>query len=170
MKGFLDSLSFDKLKDFHTRQILLKYFLVTMLVIALFYWTHTIMSAKQADIHSTVIATKERIARVESEIQKLQDKQQNVKLLNTGLLSYIQVMGQKMGISAKFVNIKLVNSGNRQEQVSFRSENLVYKDFLAILQDLEQYDNTLVKNIVIAKRFDNPKRLDITWDIVRAVQ
>jgi hypothetical protein len=170
VKDFLNRLNIEKLQDFHTRQKLLSYFLAVISVIALFYWTQTIISTKRADMQAATVATKERIIRVQGEIQKLQDKQQNVKLLSTGLQSYIQIMGQNMGISAKFVNIKLINSVNRQEQVSFRSENLVYKDLSAILQDFEQYDNIWVKSVYISKRFDNPKRLDIAWDIVRAIQ
>ena len=170
MRGFLNSFNIGKLNDFHFRQKALTYFLVVMFIAALFYWTHAIISAKRDDMQSEVTASKERIVRVQSEIQKLQEKQQNVKPLSAGLQSYIQTLGQRMGISAKFVNIKLVNSGNRQEQVSFRSENLVYNDFSAILQDFEQYDNVWIKSVSITRRFDNPKRLDVAWDIVRAMQ
>ncbi len=175
MKKFFNSLNLNALsgagfQDFQTRQKLLTYFLAALLVLALFYWTSTILSSKKAEIQSTATAARERIVRVQSEIQKLQDKELNAKPLNTALPSYIQGMGQRMGMSAKFVNIRPVSSTGKQEQVSFRSENLVYKDFSAILQDFEQYDNVWVKSVQLAKRFDNPKRLDVIWDIVRTTQ
>jgi hypothetical protein len=82
----------------------------------------------------------------------------------------VQSLSGQLSEGGKFTNIKIINTTLRQEQVSFKTENLVYNDFVNILKELESYGNIQVKSLLVNKRFDNPKRIDALWDIVRVEQ
>ncbi len=157
-------------KDFHTRQKLLAVIGVAAVVFAMFYWTNQIISNFRNESAAAAKLTAERIVNVQKRILEINDKNANSKVLTNGLLSYVQDMGANMGIASKFTNIRLVSAQGRQEQVTFRSEGLVYQQLILIVRDLEQYDNVWVKSFMLTKRFDNPKRIDVSWDVIRSVQ
>jgi hypothetical protein len=155
------------LGDFHNRQKILLVALIVLGVCMLFYWTNAILAEKRASTIAAAENTKDRIVRVHTLMHRIDDKRINARTLDTGLLSFVQGMGNRTEIRGKLVNIRLVSSANRQEQVTFRTENLVLKEFADVLKDIEQYDNVWIRSLVITKRFDNPMRLDVSWDIIR---
>jgi len=177
---WLNSINFNSLKnfrhagksglgDFHSRQRILLIGLIVAGVFTAFYWTNDILTDRRASTAATVENTQDRIARVLTLMQRAEHNRINARTLDTGLLSFVQGMGNRTEIRGKLVNIRLVSSANRQEQVTFRTENLVLKELANVLRDIEQYDNVWITSLVITKRFDNPQRLDVNWDIVRSM-
>jgi energy-converting hydrogenase Eha subunit C len=125
--GNLKNLSKSGLGDFHSRQKIMLIALVALGIFMLFYWTNEILATKRASTIAAVESTQDRITRVHVLVHRIDDKRANAKNLDTGLLSFVQGLGNRTGIRGKLVNIRLVSSANRQEQVTFRTENLVLK-------------------------------------------
>jgi hypothetical protein len=173
MKIDIKALSTDltaKLGNFQTRQRILMVFAVVAGVFLLFYWTAAAVSSQQAKSANYAADTQLRLADVQRFIMQRQSTMQSARVLRTGLMSHVQNIKAKYGLPGDIVNIRLVNSSGdnaRQEQVSFRAENMIYQEFITILTDLEQYDNVWVKSVSVTKRFDNTQRIDITFDVIR---
>ncbi|MDR2870813.1 MAG: hypothetical protein LBV04_10210 [Deferribacteraceae bacterium] len=160
---------FEKLSGFQTRQRALLIFVVLAVAFLLFYWTGMAVNNQKVKAESYTADTQMRLADVQRFMVIQQSGRQDVRKLDAGLLSHIQGIKGRYGLNGDIVNIRLVSSGtaNQQEQVSFRAENLVYQEFTAILNDLEQYDNIWVKTVNVSKRFDNTERIDVAFDVIR---
>ncbi|MDR2883544.1 MAG: hypothetical protein LBV09_00365 [Deferribacteraceae bacterium] len=158
------------LSDYHNRQRLLLIVLICLGVFMAFYWTNGFLADSRRSTAATITTVKERISKVQTLVDRIEDKSTNAKTLDTGLLSYSQGLSSSAKVGSKLMSIKLVSSANRQEQVTFRTENLVINDLNNILQDIEQYDNVWIRALSITRRFDNPKRIDASWDIVRGAE
>lgn len=167
LKRLINKLNLRGKSDFYTRQRLMLVFIAVGVVFMVFYWTYLVADSRKAFAHEEAARLQERINTVKVLSVQLEDRLRYAKQLNKGLLSYVQELGENTGSS--IVNIRLVSSSAQQEQVSFRAENLVYQEFITILRDIEQYDNVWVKSITVNKRFDNPQRIDVAWDIVRSM-
>jgi type II secretory pathway component PulM len=158
------------LKDFHFRQRFMSIILAVLAVFFVFYITFAIF--EQTIQASTMRSQQlqERVAGVKTSIAKIERNTSQTKILSTGLLTYVQNLNGQLSGTGKFTNIRVVNNTLRQEQVSFKTENLVYNDFVKILKEFESYANLQIKSISVNKRFDNPKRIDALWDLVRLEQ
>ena len=168
MKKLRDLLSTNlNIANFQTRQKVLLLVVIAPTLILIFDLSSRAVSSQKQRAENAVTDARIRLDDVQRYIVMRQSSQQNAQRLDAGLLSYIEGIKQRHTIQGDIVNIRLVNSANRQEQVSFRAENLVYQEFVAILNDLEQYDNIWIKTISLTKRFDNPLRIDVAFDIIR---
>ncbi|MDR2400296.1 MAG: hypothetical protein LBD73_01425 [Deferribacteraceae bacterium] len=157
-------------KDFHFRQQFMTALLVALAVVFIFYGTFVLFGESvQASIKNAE-QLQERVTNVKSSIAKIEKNTAQTKTLSTGLLTYVQGLSGQLTGGGKFTNIKIINATTRQEQVSFKTENLVYNDFVNLLKEFENYGNVQIKSLSVNKRFDNPKRIDALWDIVRAEQ
>jgi hypothetical protein len=167
MKRILDFSSI--LKDPKARQNTLAYFVIATVIFLLFYNTSRILNGMIEEKNTETEQSVKQLAVVQKRIQEAKELLNSGKTLETGLMSYVQSLSSHLGRDGKLVNIRLVSSQPKQEQVSFRSENLVYIDFLSVLSDIEQYDNLWIKSYTLSKRFDNTMRVDVVWDIVRII-
>ena len=136
-------------------------------VLLLFVITGVVLSSKKEDAEIMAQTAHDRLRLAQVLTIRALDAQNNSKALSTSLQQHIEGIGPRYSIRGAILNIRLINSSNKQEQVSFRAENLVYKEFTYILNDLEQYDNVWVKSVDIKKRYDNPERIDVSFDVVR---
>jgi hypothetical protein len=157
------------LREPKSRQTFLTYFVAAAVIFLLFYNTLRILNGMIEEKSAVTEQSIKQIAVVQKRTQEAKELLNSEKTLETGLMSYVQSLSSHLGRDGKLVNIRLVSSQPKQEQVSFRSENLVYIDFLSILSDIEQYDNLWIKSYTLSKRFDNALRIDVVWDIVRVI-
>jgi hypothetical protein len=160
------------MSDFRTRQRVMMVLAGGVLIFLIFYWTHMLEARKIQSLEASIAATYARTDEVIGYAAQIKFNERSTASLSTGLLSYIQNMPGRLPIAGQIINLRMVaqsGTANRQEQVSFRTENLVYKEFLDILADLERYDNVWVKSMTLTKRFDNPMHIDIGWEVVRGL-
>lgn len=162
MNVILKSLSFAGILK--NRRSISTIFVVCSCIFLIFYWTYSFISSRSDDIRRQAELSAEKIYDVKSFLNIINGASKQ-RSLDSSLLSYVQNMNTFM--QDKITNIKLAGAFNSTEQVSFRAENLTYADIVKIIKDLEQYGNVSVKSLMINKRFDNPKRADSVWDVVR---
>ena len=156
------------LSDFNARQRMLTIFMASAIIFMIFFWTNTIINAQTEKLNTRINDTYERIESARRNAVIIDYRRRNTQKLSTGLFTYIQGLSGKLRLRVAITGTRLVSSQSNQEQVSFRTENLVYEEFVGILKDFEQYDNIQVKNLSIRKRFDNPRHIDANWDIIRS--
>ena len=156
------------LSDFNTRQRILTIFMGTAIIFMIFFWTATIINARTQRLEKRISDTYERIETARNNVIAIDYRRRNTQKLSTGLFTYIQALNTKLHLRGAVTGNRLVSSQSSQEQVAFRTENLVYEEFIAILRDFEMYDNVQVKNLTLRKRFDNPGRIDVSWDLTRS--
>ena len=156
------------LSDFNARQRMLTIFMASAIIFMIFFWTNTIINAQTEKLNTRINDTYERIESARRNAVIIDYRRRNTQKLSTGLFTYIQGLSGKLRLRAAITGTRLVSSQSNQEQVSFRTENLVYEEFVGILKDFEQYDNIQVKNLSIRKRFDNPRHIDANWDLIRS--
>lgn len=136
-------------------------------VLLLFLVTALVISSKRANAEQLALNAADRLRLTQVLTIRALDAQNNSKTLTTALQPHIEGIAPRFSLQGSIVNIRLINSSGGQEQVSFRAENLVYREFTYILNDLEQYDNVWVKSLSISRRYDNPNRIDVSFDIIR---
>jgi hypothetical protein len=157
-------------KDFHFRQRFMMALLASLAVFFLFYGAFTIFGEAVSASAKRSEDLRERIVNVKTRIAKIEKNSSQTKILTTGLLTYVQSLNGQVSAEGKITNIKMLSTTMRQEQVSFKTENLVYNDFVKLLKEFEGYGNLQIKSLAVNKRFDNPKRIDALWDMVKAEQ
>ncbi|MDR2104894.1 MAG: hypothetical protein LBP51_03960 [Deferribacteraceae bacterium] len=156
------------LKDFHFRQRFMTILFAILAAFFIFYGTFALFEEAALAANNRSEQLKERISNIKTRLAKVENAQ--TKSLSMGLLTYVQSLSGQLSGGGKFTNIKIINTTLRQEQISFKTENLVYNEFVKLLKEFESYGNVQVKSLLINKRFDNPKRIDALWDIVRVEQ
>jgi hypothetical protein len=157
-------------KDFHFRQRVMTALLVILTVFFIFYITFALFEEAVNASVKRAEQLEERISNVKTRAAQIDKDTAQTKTLTTGLLTYVQGLSGQLSGGGKFTNIKIVNTTVRQEQISFKTENLVYNDFIKITKEFESYGNLQIKSLSVNKRFDNPRRIDALWDIVRIEQ
>jgi mannitol-1-phosphate/altronate dehydrogenase len=156
-------------KDFRFRQRFMTGLLSVLAAVFLFYAAGALFGNAVSASATRSAQLKERIENVKTRIARIEKTAAGSKVLSAGLLTHVQSLGERVTGGGKFTNIKLVNTALRQEQVTFKTENLVYNDFVNILKEFESYDNIQLKSLSVNKRFDNPKRIDAVWDVARTM-
>lgn len=157
-------------KEFYNRykQQILTTFVVVVGIFFLFYWTSSFLDSQLNSAKKNAENDYKKLERVATMIlQVKQAEQQGVRTMNQGLLTFIQETGTKNGISAKLVNIRPITAKKGIEHVSLRVENLYYDEFIKFISDIETYDNLNIKVINFTKRYDNPKMIDSSIEVVK---
>lgn len=151
----------------HKQQIL-TVFVVIMSIFFLFYWTNLFLSSKLASSIEKADNTYKKLENVANMAGQIQfAKSRGVNAMNQSLLVFIQNTGSSIGISDKIINLRPIGSSKGIEHVSLRIENLYYDELINFIRDIEKYDNLSIKVITFNKRYDNPKMIDASLEVVK---
>lgn len=157
-------------RSFYTRykQQILTAFVAVMGIFFLFYWTDAFLSSKIDNAKTKADNTYSRLEKAANMAGQIQfAKKSGINAMTKTLLVYIQDTGAALGISDKIVNLRPVSASKGIEHVTLRLENLYYDEFIKFIADIEKYDNLSIKVINFNKRYDNPKMIDSSIEIVK---
>ena len=157
-------------RSFYTRykQQILTAFVAVMSIFFLFYWTDAFLSSQINNAKTRADNTYSKLEKVANMAGQIQfAKKSGINAMTKTLLVYIQDTGAALGISDKIVNLRPVSASKGIEHVTLRLENLYYDEFIKFIADIEKYDNLSIKVINFNKRYDNPKMIDSSIEIVK---
>ena len=157
-------------RSFYTRykQQILTAFVAVMGIFFLFYWTDAFLSSQINNAKTRADNTYSKLEKVANMAGQIQfAKKSGINAMTKTLLVYIQDTGAALGISDKIVNLRPVSASKGIEHVTLRLENLYYDEFIKFIADIEKYDNLSIKVINFNKRYDNPKMIDSSIEIVK---
>lgn len=171
----LRNISLQDIKNFDIRSFYIRYkqqiltsFVVVMGIFFLFYWTDAFLSSKIESAKTASDNTYKKLEKVANMAGQIQfAKSTGINAMTQTLLVYIQNTGSTLGISDKIVNLRPVGASKDIEHVTLRLENLYYDEFIKFIADIEKYDNLSIKVINFNKRYDNPKMIDSSIEIVK---
>ncbi len=171
----LRNISLQDIKNFDVRSFYIRYkqqiltsFVVVMGIFFLFYWTNAFLSSKIESAKTASDNTYKKLEKVANMAGQIQfAKSTGINAMTQTLLVYIQNTGSTLGISDKIVNLRPVGASKGIEHVTLRLENLYYDEFIKFIADIEKYDNLSIKVINFNKRYDNPKMIDSSIEIVK---
>lgn len=171
----LRNISLQDIKNFDVRSFYIRYkqqiltsFVVVMGIFFLFYWTNAFLSSKIESAKTASDNTYKKLEKVANMAGQIQfAKSTGINAMTQTLLVYIQNTGSNLGISDKIVNLRPVGASKGIEHVTLRLENLYYDEFIKFIADIEKYDNLSIKVINFNKRYDNPKMIDSSIEIVK---
>lgn len=157
-------------RSFYTRykQQILTGFVIVMGVFFLFYWTNAFLSSQINNAKTMADNTYSKLEKVANMAGQIQfAKKSGINAMTKTLLVYVQDTGAALNISDKIVNLRPVSASKGIEHVTLRLENLYYDEFIKFIADIEKYDNLSIKVINFNKRYDNPKMIDSSIEIVK---
>ena len=157
-------------RSFYTRykQQILTAFVAVMGIFFLFSWTDAFLSSQINNAKTRADNTYSKLEKVANMAGQIQfAKKSGINAMTKTLLVYIQDTGAALGISDKIVNLRPVSASKGIEHVTLRLENLYYDEFIKFIADIEKYDNLSIKVINFNKRYDNPKMIDSSIEIVK---
>lgn len=157
-------------KNFYiqNKQQILTVFVVVMSIFFLFYWTNLFLSSKLASSIEKADNTYKKLENVANMAGQIQfAKSRGVNAMNQSLLVFIQNTGSSIGIADKIINLRPISASKGIEHVSLRMENLYYDELINFIRDIEKYDNLSIKVITFNKRYDNPKMIDASLEVVK---
>ena len=157
-------------KNFYIRykQQILTIFVAIMGVFFLFYWTNLFLDSKLISAISKSENTYKKLENAANMAGQIQfAKSKGVNAMTLSLLVFIQNTGTEIGISDKIVNLRPVGVSKGIEHVSLRMENLYYDELVNFLKSVERYDNLSIKVLNFNKRYDNPKMIDASIEVVK---
>lgn len=171
----LKNISLQDIKNFdvrrfytHYKQQILTSFVVVMGVFFIFYWTNAFLTSKIESAKTKADNTYKKLEKAANMAGQIQfAKSTGINAMTQTLLVYIQNTGSTLGISDKIVNLRPVSASKGIEHVTLRLENLYYDEFIKFIADIEKYDNLSIKVINFNKRYDNPKMIDSSIEIVK---
>lgn len=164
-----DIKSFDY-KNFYiqNKQQILTVFVVVMSIFFLFYWTNLFLNSKlNSSIEKADNTYKklENVANMAGQIQFAKSK--GVNAMTQSLLVFIQNTGSSIGIADKIINLRPISASKGIEHVSLRIENLYFDELVNFIKEIEIYDNLSIKAITFNKRYDNPRMIDASLEVVK---
>lgn len=164
-----DIKSFDY-KNFYiqNKQQILTVFVVVMSIFFLFYWTNLFLNSKlNSSIEKADNTYKklENVANMAGQIQFAKSK--GVNAMTQSLLVFIQNTGSSTGIADKIINLRPISASKGIEHVSLRIENLYFDELVNFIKEIEIYDNLSIKVITFNKRYDNPRMIDASLEVVK---
>lgn len=157
-------------KNFYiqNKQQILTIFVVIMSIFFLFYWTNLFLSSKLTSSIEKADNTYKKLENVANMAGQIQfAKSRGVNAMNQSLLVFIQNTGSSIGIADKIINLRPISASKGIEHVSLRIENLYYDELINFIRDIEKYDNLSIKVITFNKRYDNPKMIDASLEVVK---
>ncbi|MDY5050513.1 MAG: hypothetical protein SPF17_03740, partial [Candidatus Mucispirillum faecigallinarum] len=150
------------------KQQILTAFVAVMGIFFIFYWTDAFLSSQINNAKTKADNTYSKLEKVANMAGQIQfAKKSGINAMTKTLLVYIQDTGAALGISDKIVNLRPVSASKGIEHVTLRLENLYYDEFIKFIADIEKYDNLSIKVINFNKRYDNPKMIDSSIEIVK---
>lgn len=171
----LKNISLQDIKNFDIRSFYIRYkqqilttFVVVVGIFFVFYWTNAFLSSKINTAKVSADNTYKKLERVANMAGQIQfAKSTGINAMSQTLLVYIQNTATNIGISDKIVNIRPISATKDIEHVSLRLENLYYDEFIKFIAEIEKYDNLSIKVMTFNKRYDNPKMIDSSMEIVK---
>ena len=171
----LRNISWQDIKNFDVRSFYIRYkqqiltsFVVVMGIFFLFYWTNAFLNSKIESAKTKADNTYKKLEKVANMAGQIQfAKSTGINAMTQTLLVYVQNTGSTLGISDKIVNLRPVGASKGIEHIILRLENLYYDEFIKFIADIEKYDNLSIKVINFNKRYDNPKMIDSSIEIVK---
>lgn len=157
-------------KNFYiqNKQQILTIFVVIMSIFFLFYWTNLFLSSKLTSSIEKADNTYKKLENVANMAGQIQfAKSRGVNAMTQSLLVFIQNTGSSIGIADKIINLRPISASKGIEHVSLRMENLYYDELINFIRDIEKYDNLSIKVITFNKRYDNPKMIDASLEVVK---
>ena len=171
----LRNISWQDIKNFDVRSCYTRYkqqiltsFVVVMGIFFVFYWTNAFLNSQVESAKNKADNTYKKLEKVANMAGQIQfAKSTEINAMTQTLLVYIQNTGSALGISDKIVNLRPVGASKGIEHVTLRLENLYYDEFIKFIADIEKYDNLSIKVSNFNKRYDNPKMIDSSIEIVK---
>ena len=171
----LRNISWQDIKNFDVRSFYIRYkqqiltsFVVVMGIFFLFYWTNAFLNSKIESAKTKADNTYKKLEKVANMAGQIQfAKSTGIHAMTQTLLVYVQNTGSTLGISDKIVNLRPVGASKGIEHVTLRLENLYYDEFIKFIEKKKKYDNLSIKVINFNKRYDNPKMIDSSIEIVK---
>ena len=157
-------------KNFYlqNKQQILTGFVIVMGVFFLFYWTNAFLNSKLESAKTKADNTYKKLENVANMAGQIQfAKTKGINAMSDNLLVFIQNTGSKNGISDKMVNLRPVSAPKGIEHIALRMENLYYDELINFIKEVEKYDNLNIKVITFNKRYDNPKMIDTSIEVVK---
>ncbi len=157
-------------KNFYiqNKQQILTVFVVVMSIFFLFYWTNLFLSSKLTSSIEKADNTYKKLENVANMAGQIQfAKSKGVNAMTQSLLVFIQNTGSSIGIADKIINLRPISASKGIEHVSLRMENLYYDELINFIRDIEKYDNLSIKVITFNKRYDNPRMIDASLEVVK---
>ena len=175
IKDFFTIDNIKNLKNINLREIYISHkqtiltgFVSVVAVFFLFYWTTLFLNSKIEDNIKKADKTYEKLQKATNMVEQIKvSNSLNFNNMNNGLLTFIQDTGSAVGISNKLVNIRPVSNTKDSEVVSLRLENLYYNELIEFIAIIEKYDNLNLKSISFSRRYDNPKMIDSSMEVVK---
>lgn len=164
-----DIKTFDYRTFYHRhKQQILTIFVAFMAVFFLFYWTSVFLNSELSSSKAQADNTYKRLENVANMAGQIQfAKAKGVNAMTLSLLVFVQNAGSETGISDKIVNIRPLTASKGIEHVSIRIENLYYDEFVNFIKQIEKYNNLSIKVVNFNKRYDNPKMIDASIEVVK---
>ncbi len=164
----MKNISWQDIKNFdiqrfyaHYKQQILTSFVVVMGIFFLFYWTNAFLNSKIEAAKTKTENTYKKLEKAANMAGQIQfAKSTGINAMTQTILVYVQNTGSALGISDKIVNLRPVSASKGIEHVTLRLENLYYDEFI-------KFDNLSIKVINFNKRYDNPKMIDSSIEIVK---
>ncbi len=133
----------------------------------IFYWTFYIINEKIKENRGREIYLKAKLVKVASLVNEVK-RERKKRILNKGLLTFLQQVSSSLNLSDKLLTIKSGLSKGNMEVVNARFESMNMKEIVYLLKEIEKYGNIEVRSFVLKKRFDDPGFADVHIEIVKA--
>ncbi|MCL0075124.1 hypothetical protein M1N53_03100 [Thermodesulfovibrionales bacterium] len=139
------------------------YFLMLVLFVGTFIFFSDRQEVMLSDLERIKI-THERVAALAADYIKLKDEDnRNRRVLERGLLSFVQDKSAALGVSEKITAIRTIHGG--REAVNVIYHGLTYSEIVEILMAINHYADLRVKVFSISQRFDSPEFADLNIQI-----
>lgn len=131
----------------------------------LFYWTHLAFDSYSTNVASDTATVKEKIAKVDTMMKKINTSTNRVQRVNTGLLAFMQNHAGKLGLESKLTVIKPKSAVSGKESATMRFENFTLSNLVSLTSLIDNYDNLQVDSMSVTKRFDNVKLVNVSMEL-----
>jgi len=134
--------------------------LVFGVVFLVFYWTHMAFVSAEKRAESSIIAVQEKTEKaVELLAQSMRPRGGSAPVEN-GLLTFIENTAKQTDLTERLTDVKPKKAGGA-EIATLRLDSLTNDETIEFIRLMEMHPNIRLNNIVIKKRFDNEKRLNL---------
>jgi hypothetical protein len=137
-------------------------------VFLLFYWTHLIFASKERKYVQLQTGYTDKIEKTAELLSEIASGDNSKKTVTTGLLSFIQSVSAKAGVSDRILDLKPITGAQGVETAGLRIQGLNLNELTGFLALVEGHDNLGIKTFSLKKRFDDPMLVDINLELVKS--
>ena len=144
--------------------------IASVMIFLLFYWTHLFFESKRKNIISKTQLKHNLVLKVNDLYSKFQmDKDGKNKMISGGLLSFVQKVGNDLGMEEKIASLKPKTAQGDRSAVSVRFEQLNLNDIINILSRIDAYSDLEIDSLSLNRRFDDKNLADLYMEISKMI-